>query len=111
MAKKRFDAINAEELIAKHNGGTAAGLVRKLVGGEEQHGAAAEERKATEASTSTATDNEPKRAAGRPKSVQRKRTTIFIDEALLSALRREKYENGKDATQVVNEALRRYFGL
>lgn len=102
MAKKIIDNIDAADLIAKHNGGTAAALVRKLVGGEDA------KRGSTAPSTGEASTTA---RAGRPKTTQRKRTTIFIDEALLAALRREKYENGKDTTQVVNEALRRYFGI
>lgn len=101
MAKKIIENINATDLIAKHNGGSAAQLVRKLVGGEEKQ-SAAPRGGATETSTAK---------AGRPKTTQRKRTTIFIDEVLLASLRREKYEKGKDTTQVVNEALRRYFGM
>ena len=107
MAKKRFDSINADELIAKHNG-TAATLVRKLAGGEEPSGSPT----LVGSANGTSTPSEaPRKRAGRPKSEPKKRTTIFIAEDLLAALRREKYENNKDATQVINEALRRYFGL
>jgi uncharacterized protein (DUF4415 family) len=110
MAKKQIPNIDAGDLIAKHNGSKAASLVRRLVSEEEQTDAAPSA--GTDGGASTKRErSESKRSVGRPKTTQRKRTTFFIDEELLEALRREKYENNKGATQVVNEALRRYFGL
>ena len=113
MAKKQIPNIDAGDLIAKRETRKAATLVRTLVGGEGQPAqeAAPARGKAPKAEASTGKEDGAKRGVGRPKTTQRKRTTFFIDEALLEAIRREKYETRKDATQIVNEALYRYFGM
>lgn len=109
MAKKQIPNIDAGDLIAKRDTRKASTLVRTLVGGEDTQTEAAP--RAGKGGGASTTDKESNRYAGRPKTTQRKRTTIYIDEVLLDALRRERYENNKDATQVINEALYRYFGL
>ena len=43
--------------------------------------------------------------------VARRPTTVEIDEGILDAVRRAARDDGRDEGDVVEEALRRYFGL
>lgn len=51
------------------------------------------------------------RRAGRPSSgISKTRTTLFIEDGTLAALRAAAYESRRSVTDIINEALKKYLG-